>query len=500
MNVEVGALAIVETRDGPVRGRVERDPEGRPVQVFRGVPYAAPPVGPRRFAAPAPVTPWREPFDADRFGPSAPQPTGGALAGLVPGMTVADQDEDCLTLNVWTPGTPAPAAARPVMVWFHGGAFTIGGSSLPTYDGVRLACEGDVVLVSCNYRLGALGFASVDAPNCGLLDQLAALEWVQANAAAFGGDPGNVTVFGESAGAGCILHLLAAPAARGRFRRAIAQSGATNLTLQPDAAAEVAAALAQHLGLSRDDLDALRAAPVADVLAAQDATAASVFATVGMMPFHPVADGGVVASPPVDAVAAGDADEVELLIGTTRDEMRLFFGVDTALDRDRLARRLERLVGAADVPRVLAAYEASAEPGRDGPGAPWADLMTDAEMTRPAVAIADAHASRGAPTYAYLFTWPAAPGPVELGACHAIDLPFTFGTLDREGWSEFVADAGAAEALSARVRAAWCGFARDGDPGWPRYEPSRRTTMLLGRDARPVDDPFGARLRAWPVS
>jgi para-nitrobenzyl esterase len=468
--------------------------------VFRGVPYAAPPVGPRRFAAPAPATPWCEPLDAGDFGPSAPQPSGGPLAGLVPGMTVGPQDEDCLTLNVWTPATPGSGGGRPVMVWFHGGAFTIGGSSLPTYDGARLACEGDVVLVSCNYRLGALGFASVDAPNCGLLDQLAALDWVQANAAAFGGDPGNVTVFGESAGAGCILHLLAAPAARGRFRRAIAQSGATNLTLQPHAAAEVATTFARHLGASVDDLDALRAAPVADVLAAQEATAASVFATVGMMPFHPVADGEVVAAAPLDAVAAGAADDVELLIGTTRDEMRLFFGVDTALGRDQLARRLERLVDAAEVPRVLAAYEASAEPGRDGPGALWADLLTDAEMTRPAVAIADTHAARGASTYAYLFTWPAAPGPVELGACHAIDLPFTFGTLDREGWSDFVADSDLAEALSARVRAAWCGFARDGDPGWPRYEPSRRTTMLLGRDARPVDDPFGARLRAWPVS
>ncbi|HEY7137132.1 MAG TPA: carboxylesterase/lipase family protein [Acidimicrobiia bacterium] len=500
MTTHVGALDLVDTRDGPVRGRVERDPDGRGVRVFRGIPYAAPPVGPRRFAAPAPVAPWREPFDAARFGPSAPQPSGGPLAGLVPGMTVGTQDEDCLTLNVWTPATSTSGGARPVMVWFHGGAFTIGGSSLPTYDGARLACEGDVVVVSCNYRLGALGFASVDAPNCGLLDQLAALEWVRANAAAFGGDPGNVTVFGESAGAGCILHLLAAPGARGRFRRAIVQSGATNLTLQPDAAAEVANAFGRHLGVEVDAVDALRATPVADVLAAQEATAASVFATVGMMPFHPVADGDVVASAPLGAVAAGVADDVELLIGTTRDEMRLFFGVDTALDRDRLARRVDRLVGAADGPALLAAYEASAEPGRDEPGALWADVMTDAEMTRPAVAIADAHAARGATTYSYLFTWPAAPGPVELGACHAIDLPFTFGTLDREGWSDFVADADAAEALSARVRAAWCAFARDGDPGWPRYEPSRRTTMLLGRDARPADDPFGARLRTWPVS
>jgi para-nitrobenzyl esterase len=495
-----GRVDTVDTRDGPVRGRVERALDGRPVGVFRGNTYASPPVGAGRFAPPVPAARWRDPLDASRFGPSAPQTVGGALAGLVPGMSVGPTSEDCLTLNVWTPGDGSTSTrpARPVMVWFHGGAFTIGGASLETYDAARLAVEGDVVVVSCNYRLGALGFASVDAPNCGLLDQVAVLDWMQANAIAFGGDPSNVTVFGESAGAGCILHLLAAPAARGRFRRAIVQSGATNLTLSSDAAAIVAETFASRLGVALDDLDALRAASVGEVLAAQETTAAATFASVGMMPFHPVADGEVVSSTPLAAVQSGAGDDIELLIGTTRDEMRLFLGgVDTALDRDRLVRRVERLVGAEHAGALVAAYERSAEPGRGRPGDLWADLMTDSGMTRPAVAIADAHATRGRATYAYLFTWPAAPATVELGSCHAIDLPFTFGTLDREGWSDFVDDAPAAEALSARVRAAWCAFAHAGDPGWHAYDASRRATMRLGRDCGTVDDPFRARLSAW---
>ncbi len=490
-------MGVVDTTSGPVLGAVVRERDRRAVDVFRGIPFARPPVGALRFAAPEAPDPWREPRDASRFGPSAPQRPTNVLNGLVPGMTVGETSEDCLTLNVWTPAVNA-GARRPVLVWLHGGAFQLGGSSLATYDGMRLAADGDVVVVSCNYRLGALGFCALDAPNCGLLDQIAALRWVRDNIAAFGGDPSRVTIFGESAGGGCVLHLLAAPAARGLFQRAIAQSGATDFTLTPQRAAEVAARFAECLGAGPGDLDALRAVPVERILAAQDEAAAALLPSVGLMPFHPVADGAVVTASPDVAIARGSADGVDLVIGITADEMRLFLDPSTfPADRVTLARHVTRLRDEVDVDAVVDTYTRTARPHRASPADLWSDMTTDVQMSLPARRVADGHARRGNRTYGYVFTWPAAAHDGALRACHAVDLPFTFGTFDREGWHAFVGGGTEAEALSTRMRAAWCAFARDGEPGWARYEPPVRTTMLLGRECRTVDDPGGERLDSW---
>lgn len=490
-------MGAVETTSGPVLGTTVREPDRRTVDVYRGIPFARPPVRALRFAAPEPPEHWTEPRDATRFGPSAPQPTTNILNGLVPGMTVAETSEDCLTLNVWTPAASG-AGGKPVMVWLHGGSFQLGGSSLPTYDAARLAADGDVVVVSCNYRLGALGFCALDAPNCGLLDQIAALRWVRDNVASFGGDPGNVTIFGESAGGGCVLHLLAAPAARGLFHRAIAQSGATDFTLTPDRAAEVARRFAACLGTEPDDLGALRAVPVERILAAQDEAAAALLPTVGLMPFHPAADGTVVTTAPDVAIDAGAADGVDLVIGVTADEMRLFLDPATfPADHETLVRYAGRLRDGVPAAALVDVYARTARPHRASPADLWADMTTDVQMSLPARRVADAHARRGNRTYGYVFTWAAAAHDGALRACHAVDLPFTFGTFDREGWHAFVGGGTEAEALSTRMRAAWCAFARDGEPGWPRYEPPGRTTMLLGRECRTVDDPAGERLDAW---
>jgi para-nitrobenzyl esterase len=387
------------------------------------------------------------------------------------------------------------------MVWLHGGSFLLGGSSLATYDGARLAVDGDVVVVSCNYRLGALGFCALDAPNCGLLDQIAALAWVRDNIASFGGDPGRVTVFGESAGGGCVLHLLAAPGAQGLFHRAIAQSGATDFTLTPERATEVAQRFAACLAAEPGDLDVLRAVPVERILAAQDEAAAALLPTVGLLPFHPVADGTVVTAAPDVAIGAGAADGVDLVIGITADEMRLFLDVTAVpTDHARLVRDVGRLrsdLADGDVAAIVDVYARTARPNRASPGDLWADMVTDVQMSLPARRVADAHAHRGNNTYGYVFTWPAAAHDGALRACHAVDLPFTFGTFDREGWHAFVGGGTEAEALSTRMRSAWCAFARDGAPGWPRYEPPTRTTMLLGRECHTVDDPGGERLAAW---
>ncbi|MCW2670781.1 MAG: carboxylesterase/lipase family protein [Frankiales bacterium] len=440
---------------------------------YLGIPYAEPPVGERRWQPPVPAAPWQGVREAIAFGPSAPQ-LAGPFSGLVPGMTPSETSEDCLTLNVWAPDG---AADLPVMVWFHGGAFQIGGSSLPTYDGLVLATEQQVVVVSVNYRLGALGWLTGAAgvtPNCGQLDQALALEWVRDNIAAFGGNPGSVTVFGESAGAGAIIHLLAET--RGLFHRAIAQSPGAGQTLPSDVAQRVTDAM-----LSRIALDS----PVEDILAAQVEVAAELLPVVGSMPFHPSGE-------PV----FGRTGDVPLLAGTTAHEMRLFvpaMELDTAtltmLLEPLLSAEAHRSLGDEAVTQVVTAY--------DGPTT-MGDIATDVTMRLPLGDLIDQHEG---PVFAYSFTWES----VGFGACHAADLPFTFGTLDREGWGEWVGDPEEAAVLSRAMRDAWGSFARDGVPAakglptWPVYDDSR-LTMALGRTAEVIEDPLAeARRRCAPV-
>jgi len=468
--------------------------------VFLGVPYASPPVGPLRWAPPEPVEPWAGERDATRYGPAAWQATGGPLDGLVPGMGSADQGDDCLTLNVWTPSVDD--ARRPVMVWIHGGGYSLGAGSLPVYDGTRLATATDTVVVTVNYRLGALGFLLVDhpsaTPNVGLLDQVAALEWVRGNIAAFGGDPDRVTVFGESAGAGCILSLLSMPRATGLFRRAIAQSGATDLLLDRDRALEVTRVFARCAGVDPTDVDALRALPPDEVLAAQATAAAELYATVGTMPFHPCVDGEVLPWSWQEASEKG-VNPVPLVMGTTRDEMGLFVAFDpgaATLDDAGLRKRLGKLAPALDHDRLLDAYALT---GATTPPEVWRRMSTDTAMWLPALRIAAARSAH-APLYLYRFDWPAADG--RMGAPHAIDIPFPFTNIDVDGWDGFVADPDDAAVLARTEQQLWASFARDGVPAaegvdWAPFDPDRRATLVLGRTVELVEDPNGPVRQAW---
>ncbi|MCU0311872.1 MAG: carboxylesterase/lipase family protein [Acidimicrobiales bacterium] len=482
---------VARTSRGAVRGRV-----GGGAAAFLGIPYAEPPVGPRRWDRPERRRPWTGVRDATAFGPACWQPGGGPLDGLVPGMGAPDQGDDCLSVNVWTPASDD--GRRPVMVWVHGGAFSLGAGSLPVYDGALLAAERDVVVVTFNYRLGALGFLSLEGAvaEVGLLDQVAVLEWVRDEIAVFGGDPGCVTVFGESAGAGSVLSLLAMPAAKGLVHRAVVQSGATDLLLDRDRARLVAGAFAQAAGVDVDDLDALRALPGPEVVAAQARAAAALFATVGTMPFHPCVDGEVLPHSWLDAARLG-TNPVPLVIGTTRDEMALFAGLDPSsgsLDDDRLARRLGRL-GVADPAATVALYRAA---GVDTAPAIWSRVQTDTQMWLPALRIAEAHA-RHAPVWMYRFDRPAA--DPALGACHGVDIPFPFGSTDTSGWGEFLGDPTGAARLSTTIRGLWSSLARDGRPtstgiDWPRYYDARATLVLDDR-IEVVTDPDGDLRRHW---
>jgi para-nitrobenzyl esterase len=466
----------VDTPAGPVVGTTTPFGHGAgdgAVLRFGGVPYARA----ERWGAPEPFT-WTEPFDATRPGAAAPQTVGGL--DLVPGMIPAEQAEACLTAEICT---PAVDGSRPVLVWVPGGSYRIGAASLPLYDGAHLAAHG-VVVVGLNYRLGALGWLAAPGvpPNLGLRDLRAAVDWLRANVSAFGGDPDRIVLMGESAGSGCIAHLLATgdvPVAG-----AILQSGAPAGTLDADAATWVAEQFLDAAGVT--GVDGLRTAPLAALLAAQEQTVAGSLAKVGMMPFHPWVDDDLLTGPAHRA----ELPPIPLVVGTTAHEMELFRDQVPVLPEDIavmfLAGKAAGL-GITDEARVRAALAAC--------GGDLVEAVADLELHLPNELLARAHRARGNDVFRYRFNWEA---PVRR-ACHALDLPFTFGSLDVSTWREFAgADDPRADALSTRMQQAWTSFAADGVPSddtigaWPEGG-----LVGLGVDAPVGDDAVADRLRVW---
>ncbi|WP_433381694.1 carboxylesterase/lipase family protein [Actinoplanes sp. CA-142083] len=455
----------VTLKAGALRGRWESE-----VAVFRGIPYAAPPVGANRFAAPQPAGGWDGVRPATAFGPSAPQA----------GETTGD---DWLTVNVWSPD-PGPAAGLPVLVWIHGGAYTIGKSSSPEYDGGHLARDGHVVLVTFNYRLGMEGFAHLaGAPdNRGLLDQVAALEWVRDNIAAFGGDPAKVTVFGESAGGGSVAALLAMPRAAGLFRGAIAQS-VPGTFFSRELAAEIAAACAAEVGLDATVTDLAEVDPALLALAGDAVMAAAAKRTERWGPaayrsvlLAPVVDGEVLPATPWQALRAGAAREVALLAGHTRDEQRLFTAFGDPATPEEAATALDLLAPAPDGARRYRVAYPDAAPDR------LHELVhSDWLFRMPSVHLADAQLAGGGRAHFYELTWPAPGMGGIFGACHGLDVPLVFGNLTAGQPALLIGDDPGSDALelSAWMRAAWTAFAADGDPGWPAYTPDRQLTQIF---------------------
>ncbi len=460
---------VVLTPAGRVRGEV-RDGVAR----FLGIPYAAPPVGALRFAAPRPPVPWDGVRPATAFGPTPPSagyraPFDAILHQVgVPG-------EDWLTLNVWTPDPGA--AGLPVMVWIHGGAFVNGNAATPMYDGAAFARDG-VVLVTLNYRLGVDGFALLPgAPaNRGLLDQIAALQWVRDHVAAFGGDPARVTVFGESAGAMSITSLMAAPRARGLFARAITQSGATQAAADPAHAALVTAELTAALG-HEATAEALRQVPLADLMAAQrqvsetlatqpDPARFGASVVDALMAFIPVVDGDLLPQHPLGALAAGASSDVALLTGTTTEEFR-FFVVPTGVAASLTEESLVGYLAARGVPAAVPAAYRAGRPAAS-PGDLLAAVLTDAFFRLPALAVVQARGP--ARSWVYEMAW--GTEHLGLGAAHAMDIPFVFDTLAAEG-SSWLTGANPPQPLADAMHSAWVRFATTGDPGWSPYGQQR---------------------------
>jgi para-nitrobenzyl esterase len=490
---------IVQTTGGQLRGAAK---DG--VLRFRGIPYAAAPVGDRRLRPPVEHEGWEGVRDALEYGAMAPQVAGGLEAML--GASKQATSEDCLFLNVTTPG--ADDAGRPVMVWIHGGGFVTGAGSIPWYTGVRFAQRDDVVVVSINYRLGALGFLRLDgldgSGNLGILDQVAALRWVRDNIAAFGGDPGNVTIFGESAGGMSVGTLLGTPDAAGLFHRAIPQSGACQSVSSPEQSEAAVAAVAAAAGVTESDLAEL---PLDRLLAAQQEVNATRAALLGgrgqMLPFQPTIDGVVLERQPLEAVRDGSAAGVSVLAGTTAEEMTLFTALagGDPIDDATLLKRLGRLVGDDRAAEVLAVYQ------DEHPGASNDELYTaigtDYVFRVPADDLLEAQHAHGE-TFAYRFAYRTPAFGGVLGACHALDVPFTFDVADHPSSSMFVGEAtDGVRALGAGMRSAWASFARDGEPigeglpVWPAWDPGRRATMQLDERSTVVDDPLPKTRALW---
>jgi para-nitrobenzyl esterase len=474
----------VRTSAGTVRGRRE---DG--LDVFRGIRFAEPPVGDLRFAAPLPAAPWPDVRAAVEFGPPPPQDVGSFRDRLPPDYDPLagerDRPGDWLTVNVWTPSAGA-ASPRPVMVWIYGGAYKVGSADSPGYDAQRIAREGGVVVVTFNHRVGIEGFAVIDgAPaNRGLLDQVAALEWVRDNIAAFGGDPGRVTVFGESAGAGCVASLLAMPRADGLFSRAIVQS-MPGTFLSPELGSAVGAAIAAERGLGNTVAE-LAAVPPHELVLAGESLAARQHEFEqqwGQLASHdtlfaPVVDGEVLPTTPWEALSAGAALGVDLIVGHTRDECRLFLvmhGRVGRIDESDAARALAVFGPGQDAERYRAAFpEASAEQL-------YVQVQTDRLFRMPALQLAEAQTAGGGRAYLYELAWETPGAGGLLGACHGLDLPLLFGTFgDSLGPLLFGPHpAEGAYAAAARLRATWTTFAATGDPGWPAYDPEHRLTQIF---------------------
>jgi para-nitrobenzyl esterase len=478
----------VSTTSGRVRGRFEHGNA-----VFRGIPFAKPPLGERRFLAPEPPERWDGVRDAAEFGPQAPQAT-------FPGAPEPPPDEtgEWLTVNVWTPDTGAKTL--PVMVWIHGGAYLFG-SGGPGYEGTKFATAG-AVYVSCNYRLGVEGFAQIDgAPaNRGLLDAAAALRWVRDNIQNFGGDPANVTVFGESAGAGVIAALLAMPAASGLFRRAIAQS-VPGTFFTPRLAAAVTEAIAAVAGLP-PSREALSQADPMRLVAAQTNVDERMkeFTEWGALritdtPFSPVVDGEVLPRAPWRALVSGAARDVQLLTGHNRDEYRLFIA-----STGRLGRITE------DEANTVLGYFAPAPDGPAGYRKAYQDLdagglyevaFSDWLFRMPTLHLAQAHAASGGTTHLYELTADAPGGPY--GACHALDIPLLFDAR-REGIGPMLTGQeppAAFTALGDLMRREWLAFAACGDPGWAPYGTEHRTTRVYDLQPDVLSYPEETSMRLW---
>lgn len=492
-------FCTVETASGTVRGLVNSG-----VRQFKGVPYGASTAGPNRFQRPRRPPPWTGARDCFGYAPASPQvpyDIGHEYARLIQfdlNVAMGGLGENCLHLNVWTPGT-GHQDKRAVLFCVHGGGFAICSGNHPMYDGANLARLGDVVVVAVTHRLSSFGYLNLadvdpsdrwkDAGAAGMLDLIAALEWVRDNIERFGGDPGRVMIFGQSGGGWKVSTLLAMPAARGLFQRAAVQSGSLVSHQSREISAGAARAFIEKLGLTRATIDRIQQLPWSDLLTAQT--------TVGGHAFAPFVDGTHIPALPPAGEAASWCDDVPVIISTTLDDAGVFF--------DRFEMTEEELTETLAV-----RYGARAATLRDvyrehfptkSPYLLHAQIITDAGFRRFANAQAEDMARRHeAPVYTYLWDWPCPAFDGKFGAAHAMDVP---ASMHNE--RDAILGSGSIDArrMCNALASTWLAFAKTGDPNnpniptWPRFEPERRTTLVFGSDTRVEQDPYPALRNFW---
>ncbi len=490
---------IIDTKSGKIQGYMENG-----IEIFKGVPYGEPPIDDLRFSPPFAKKQWDDLWDATEYGHCSYQ--GYTQLEDITGK-LQPESEDCLNLNIWTPSVDNKK--RPVMFWIHGGAFLMGGGIDPMYDGSALAKRGDVVVVTINYRLGALGYLYIPdiTANVGHLDQILALKWVHDNIELFGGDSTNVTIFGESAGGYSVVALAAMPAAKGLFHRIIAQSAPA---IDPKVTKKPTKKLMRMLGVDKGDLNALRKISPEKIIDEQNKLLAE--DSANLLAFRPLIDGETLPIHPLKAFQNGDCKDIEFMIGTNLEEAKLFTALDPEINNMNNADGEKLLLGylgrlGIDITKSKAIIDTYRQ-AREGkfsnePKEVMNALLTDNIFRISTIRLLEAQSKYQSNTYNYLFTWPSPGFNGELGACHALEIPFVFNTLNNPSFADFVGKSPDLNDISYKVMDAWISFARtgnpnhDGIPNWPSYDVEKRSTLLIDHEFKVVEKFLDKERAAW---
>ena len=489
---------LIDTKQGKIKG-YERDG----IKIFKGIPYAEPPVGELRFKPSIRKNPWSGILDCTKFGPVVPQRD----AFFTPKPPPLQDEEKCLTLNVWTPGMDD--AKRPVLFWIHGGGFSFGSGSLT--NGMNLAKLGNAVIISINYRLGIFGYLFIqdEIANLGQLDQITALQWVRENVALFGGDPNNVTIFGESAGGAAVSTLMAMPPAKGLFNRVISQSGAAHPGwYHPKSGIRGAERIMNALDIKGFDIEALKKVPTQKIVKVQTKMELEARAEGRNFPYGLYIDDKTLPKHPLEALREGFASDVTLIVGTNQDEAKLYTALmppREILDEDGLLETTKRMVSRFNqneglAQKIINTYKKTR---KEEPQEILDAISTDFRFRISGIRLAEAQCKHQKDVYSYLFTYKSPEMGGKLGACHALEIAFVFGTFGDNARGITPKRSKETDILSEKMMNSWVTFARignpshDGIPKWKPYDLENRSTMLFGIETKLVDDPFKADRIVW---